>query len=129
MPSGGSRPGAGRKPKAQKYQAPINKAEKQIVDKLPLIVSSLLDLAAGVTLQETDKNGDSTVYTQAPDFKAASYLVDRILGKPTIREEISGPAGGPVAVKQTFDELRNMDPAELVRLYREAIGSTGEDRD
>ncbi len=44
---GGARPGAGRKPKAIKYERPINAAEKQIVQKLPAIMREQIRLALG----------------------------------------------------------------------------------
>lgn len=47
MPRGGKRPGAGRKPKAEKYAPKINKAEKRIADKLPALVDNLFALADG----------------------------------------------------------------------------------
>jgi hypothetical protein len=45
--NGGARPGAGRKPKADKYAGAINRAEKKIADKLPQLVDNLLKLANG----------------------------------------------------------------------------------
>jgi hypothetical protein len=45
--TGGARPGAGRKPKKEKYAAPINKAERQIVDKLPQLIEVQMKLAFG----------------------------------------------------------------------------------
>jgi hypothetical protein len=47
MPSGGSRPGAGRPRKAQKYAHPIAAMEDQIVDRLPDRVAALELLADG----------------------------------------------------------------------------------
>lgn len=47
MPRGGIRPGAGRPRKAVKYERPINKAERQIVDRLPDLLDNLLALADG----------------------------------------------------------------------------------
>jgi len=47
MPSGGSRPGAGRKRKAQKYAHPIAAMEDQIVDRLPDRIAALELLADG----------------------------------------------------------------------------------
>lgn len=44
---GGARPGAGRKPKAEKYESQIEAANQQIADHLPMIVGNLLKLAGG----------------------------------------------------------------------------------
>ena len=80
---GGARVGAGRKPKSERFAVAINRAEKNIADKLPSLIGSLLELARGVSVEEIDKDGNAHVFTRPPDFKAASYLVDRIMGKPT----------------------------------------------
>lgn len=94
--NGGARPGAGRKPKDEKFKLPIAKAEKRIADRLPLLIDRALELADGVTVQEVDKDGGVAVYTKPPDLKAIIYLVDRIMGKPTERQEVSGPDGSPI---------------------------------
>lgn len=80
---GGARPGAGRKPRAEKWATAINRAEKRIADRLPDLIDRLFELAEGVRVQEMTLTGAPSVYTRPPDFKAASYLADRIMGKPT----------------------------------------------
>lgn len=47
MASGGSRDGAGRKPKREKFKAPIARAEKRIADSLPTRMEKLHYLADG----------------------------------------------------------------------------------
>jgi hypothetical protein len=69
MPRGGARPGAGRKPKAEKYQTPIQAAEQRIADRLPELIDRMFDLS-----KEGDR--DATV-----------YLINRVMGKPTERVE------------------------------------------
>lgn len=124
MPSGGSRPGAGRKSKAQKFERPIAAAEKKIADRLPQIVDNLIFLANGGYEQVTetwepaglhtvgegeailpafpDKKPDELVLIKrtssiaAPDRAANTYLLDRIAGKPTVPIEASGPGGEPI---------------------------------
>jgi hypothetical protein len=60
MPSGGSRAGAGRKAKSEKFVRPIDAAEKQIADrlvrkdKLPGLVDNLLFLADGHYTEVTE---------------------------------------------------------------------------
>ncbi len=107
---GGARPGAGRKSKAEKYARPINAAEKQIVDKLPSIVDSLIRLAEGVFVEEYNPITDKVaVYQKAPDRAAAEYLIDRILGKPRQYQELAGAGGEPlipvteIVVQKTYD--------------------------
>jgi hypothetical protein len=99
MALGGARPGAGRKPKAEKYRPAINKAEKKIVDKLPSIVDSMIDLAEGVKVEEIDLlTGEPRVYSRPPDRAACQYLIDRILGKPVERQEHTGENGGAIEI-------------------------------
>ena len=85
---GGRRPGAGRPSKRTKHAGAITKAEKRIADRLPELIDNMLELAGGVTVQETDFDGGVKVYTRPPDFKANEYLINRIMGKPTERREI-----------------------------------------
>lgn len=118
---------SGRKPKAEKYIRPINAAEKKIADKLPWLIDQAMELAAGVSVEQTD--GDSTkVYLRPPDRQAIEYLVNRIMGKPVERQEQLGPDGGPVIIRHRIEDLRNMAPEDLVRLHSETLGDPEEDR-
>jgi hypothetical protein len=113
---GGERAGAGRKSKAEKFGPQINKAEKRIADKLPLLIDNMLHLAEGgyervkekFELGEVrdekgrivrDDKGDPlmqlvvverTVEIADKDRAANIYLIDRILGKPTEHQEVVG---------------------------------------
>lgn len=100
--NGGARPGAGRKPKAEKYQSDCEKAEEQIRKRLPDVIDKLFELANGVTVQKTESDGTTNVYTERPDFKAASYLVDRIMGRPeaTVKNKHEGKLTIVSRVKQ-----------------------------
>ncbi|WZP01209.1 hypothetical protein EP7_005653 (plasmid) [Isosphaeraceae bacterium EP7] len=82
--TGGSRPGAGRPPKAEKFAGTIAKSERKIADRLPSIIDRMFELADGVVVAEAGKDGEVRVYTRPPDFKAGAYLIDRILGKPRV---------------------------------------------
>jgi hypothetical protein len=84
---GGARPNAGRPAKAETYATPIKDAEQRIADRLPRLIDKLFTLADGVVVQETDEEGRVDVYAKAPDLKALTYLVDRVMGKPTERVE------------------------------------------
>lgn len=95
---GGARPGAGRKPKREKYESAVAQAERRIADRLPWLIDKMLELAGGVAVQEADKDGVLTVYTRPPDRQATEYLINRVMGKPTERKEISGPDSGPLPV-------------------------------
>lgn len=89
-PNGGARPGAGRKPKDEKFKLPIAKAEKRIADRLPFLIDQMMELAEGVVVQDVDREGGLRIYQRPPDYKAIAYLVDRIMGKPTERQEVDG---------------------------------------
>jgi hypothetical protein len=60
---GGTRHGAGRKPKALKYAAELASAEDKIISALPQIINELISAA---------KDGD---------VAAARYLLDRVFGR------------------------------------------------
>jgi hypothetical protein len=92
--TGGPRPGAGRPSKAVKFAGTIARAERQIADRLPQIIDRMLELADGVTVSETGRDGEVRIYTRPPDFKAAAYLIDRIAGKPGPAADSSESPGG-----------------------------------
>jgi hypothetical protein len=100
--TGGARPGAGRKRKADKFQGQIQKAEGMIADRLPWLIDKAMELAEGVTVQKPGLTG-MVVYQLPPDISAIKYLVDRIMGKPTERRELT--LDKPLE-EMTEDELR-----------------------
>jgi len=113
---------AGRPRKAEKFAGPIADAEQQIADRLPDLIDRMFELADGVEVQEVDKKtGATKVYSRPPDRDAIRYLVDRILGKPTERQEISGPDGGPIemdapALDQAAKELAEWRAQQIAAL-------------
>jgi hypothetical protein len=116
----------GRPKKSEKHAGAVAKAEKQIADRLPSLIENMLHLAYGgyERVEEQwapagslfigtgkdampmypDKDTDEmvlvkrTVSIADKDRAANQYLIDRIMGKPTERQEVSGPEGGPVPV-------------------------------
>ncbi len=88
----------GRPRKNEQYAGQVAKAEKRIADKLPELVDRMFELANGVTLQETDDDGITNIYTRPPERQAIEYLLNRIMGKPTERKELSGPDGEPIMI-------------------------------
>lgn len=104
--NGGARPGAGRKRKHDKNGTAIQQAERRIRDRLPELIDRMFELADGVTVQERTPTGMPVIYQRAPDYKALSYLIDRIMGKPTERKEVSGPEGEPLGIQfYSYDAL------------------------
>ncbi|MDQ2730508.1 MAG: hypothetical protein M3Y56_02525 [Armatimonadota bacterium] len=153
--SGGSRQGAGRKSKAEQFKTPITNAEKRIADRLPQVLDNLFHLADGgyerveekwelreVFVDDVDQDGEKIrvgrheltlverKVTYADKDRAANiYLADRILGKPTERQEVETKTlSAQVVVNTTFDELRKLPAEELAMRYREALRPPGADR-
>ena len=101
---GGARPGAGRKRKTAKFETQIQKAESMIADRLPWLVDKAMELADGVYIEKPGLTGP-LVYQLPPDMGAIKYLVDRIMGKPTERRELT--LDKPLS-EMTDDELREL---------------------
>lgn len=96
MGAGGARPGAGRKRKAEKFKSPIEQAERQIADSLPALVGNMFELAKGVFTEEHTLEGKRYVYQRIPDRAANEYLINRVMGKPVERKEVTGADGEPL---------------------------------
>ncbi len=96
MPRGGKREGAGRKkknpdPAKASDRARVEESRRkasqaqQIIDPwLPGLLENAKKLADGVYIRDA-KTGE--VYLEPPSIKAITYLVDRLCGKPTERNE------------------------------------------
>lgn len=102
--SGGARPGAGRKRKSEKFAGEIAKAERRIADRLLLCIDNMQALADGIFVEEMTIEGARIVYQRPPDRQANEYLINRIMGKPTERRELSMP-DKPLE-EMSEDELR-----------------------
>ena len=100
---------AGRPRKAVKHAGVVARAEKQIADRLPSLIENMLTLADGFWQEDTDKDGRRIVYKTAPDRAANQYLIDRIMGKPTERKEVTGAEGGLIRV-EAFDYAAAIAP-------------------
>ena len=118
---GGARPGAGRKAKRDKYGTAIQRAEKQIVDKLPQLIDNMMALADGVLVEETTLTGGRVVYQRPPDRQANEYLINRIMGKPTERQEVSGPEGEALRITIAATKEAEAELAEWRRQQQEAL--------
>jgi hypothetical protein len=103
---GGARKGAGRKAKPDKFKLPIAKAESKIADKLPWLIDKELELADGVWKEQLIDGEVRIVYQEKPDHRAITYLIDRIMGKPTERKEHTFP--DKPYEEMTEDELRQI---------------------
>lgn len=116
----------GRPRRADKFARPIARAEKQIADQLPALIENMLYLAhGGYERIEEEWQPAGLVYVGSGEFarrafpdlpddepvlvkrkrsvadkdrQANEYLLNRILGKPTERQEIAGMDGGPISI-------------------------------
>jgi hypothetical protein len=102
---GGARPGAGRKPRALRFERPIAAAEKKIADHLPQLVDAELALAlqGGERIEER--------------YAAAATV--------TIEDVIEPPEGRPIRVKRPA--YPDLPPDELVLVERKVV-TLGPDR-
>lgn len=134
---GGPRPFSGRPTKdATKLRAAIiAEAEKVICDNLPQLIKNMITLANGGYERVEEKyeppeeailvpSGgrrspkpelvlvERKVSIAEPDRAANQYLIDRLLGRPTERKEVSGPDGGaiPMAFEQALDKVYGDEP-------------------
>ena len=117
MPFTKGQPGGPGRPRTRdKHAGAIAKAEKRIADNLPMLIDKALELAEGVLVEDINiVTMQKSVYQKPPDLGSIKYLVDRIMGKPTERQEISGQDGGPI-------ELRPVD-------YRNGLDALKPDAD
>jgi|SRR6185369_10509908 len=121
--------GPGRQPKRDKFARPIARAEKQIADRLPELIDNMLTLASGgYERVEEEYQPAGMIYIGSGEFarraypdlpddqlvlvkrkssiadkdrQANEYLINRIMGKPTERQEIMGEDGNPINVRFT----------------------------
>jgi hypothetical protein len=85
---GGARPNSGPKPKRQRFEGEITKADKRLAKNLIRHIENMERLADGVMVEETNViTGKPVVYQRPPDRQANEYLINRIMGKPTERQE------------------------------------------
>lgn len=125
---GGARANAGRKSDvAKKAIADFNAAtQDQLVEWLPQLLKNLKTLADG-GYERVEENFERSIHEPVigyrdgeaikgppeismelverkvsiaePDRMANIYLIDRLLGKPTERKEVSGPDGGSIPME------------------------------
>ena len=69
----------------------IRKANGQISEQLPEIISKLIELGQGVTVEGRRRgDGKPVIYSEAPNFRALEYLCNRVLGKPVDSATLAG---------------------------------------
>lgn len=126
----------GRPRRADKFARPIARAEKQIADQLPALIENMLLLAnGGYERVEEEWQPAGLVYVGTGEFarrafpemepndlvlvkrkssiadkdrQANEYLINRILGKPTERQEITDADGQPLF--KVYEKTDAFDP-------------------
>ncbi len=144
--------GPGRPRKADKHAGAISEAEQQVADRLPELVANMLHLAnGGYERVDEEWQPAGLVYVGSGEFArrafpeldpdvlvmvkrkssiadkdraANQYLIDRILGKPTERQELSGPDGDPIELSGPVLDQAAMELAEW-RAHQTAMLSSG----
>lgn len=100
----------GRPRKADNHAGVISRAEKQIADSLPSLIKNMMELAKGIAVQEVDKlTGATIVYIRPPDRQANEYLINRIMGKPTERQEQEQSGALRITVTYTDEDTNAPD--------------------
>jgi len=94
---------AGRPAKADKFAGQIAKAEGRIAKNLVRYIQNMEALADGVLVQEELIPGQPMIYQRPPDRAANQYLIDRIMGKPTERQEVGGIDGNPIPIEVVLE--------------------------
>src|SRR5690242_16181953 len=117
MASGGTREGAGRKPKKDKYVTALTKIDRFVAEHMDELLEAQLELARGLLVQDLtqqDTEGNPRVYRTIPDAKAGQYLIDRLAGKPTQKQEIAGKDGKDLEIRVTYAN-RRIDPSDIIQ--------------
>ena len=98
----------GRPPKAEKFAGQIARAEARIARNLVRYIENMEALADGLWTEEQTPEGKRVVYQRPPDRAANQYLIDRVMGKPTERQELSGKDGEPLF--KVYERNDDFDP-------------------
>lgn len=102
----------GRPRKADLYGGHIRAAEDKVADRLPELFDNLFALAGGIWIEEEDGEGTRRVYRRPPCRQSNEYLINRIMGKPTEVQEVSGFDGSAlkILVEYTDDPIEPAPP-------------------
>lgn len=125
---GGKRPGSGRPKGTVKrviHQTSIQAAEGKIRDRLPWLVDKMLELADGVEIERTDRQGQRRIYSEPPDREAIKYLMDRVMGKAVQPVSLVDEVRALAAREGFSDEETAEAVAEAERVVQGAAGARG----
>jgi len=102
--------------------ATIAEVEAKIGTKVLALVDRLVELSEGVTVQETDRHGETKIYTRPPDRDATRYLLDRFMGRIAERAEMMPKQEGDAERTKlpTPEELLHQVVQMLLAMHRQA---------
>ena len=85
-------------------------------EKKPMI-KALIESAKGiwVEMKLPGQKGKVMVYKKEPNILAGKELLTQVLGRPVERQELSGPGGGPIVVKDDTKKMSNEELTEGIR--------------
>ena len=91
----------------QQYKEKIaQKVEKRIGRKVNTLVGKALELAQGVKVTRYNGETDEIVaYDEKPNLNAIIYLLDRLMGKPTIKSEVKEEKKGIFIIEHMIKKL------------------------
>ena len=81
------------------------KVSKKIGRKGKYLTDKLFELIEGVYLMDKQKGGTIKYYQVPPNLNAIIYALDRVLGKPVARSEVSEEKKGVVLVEHIIRNL------------------------
>ncbi len=89
--------------RARKALLKIPDIEQKILGRMDDLLQAMLDRALGhyVVIHKFNKETgevETRIYLEPPDVRAATFLIENVIGKVPQRIEMSGPDGGPVRV-------------------------------
>lgn len=83
------------------------KVEKRIGEQFETLVDNAMQLAQGITVAEVQEDGGVKAWTEKPNLNAIIYLLDRLMGKPTQRQEIKDDKSGITVIEKMIKQLAN----------------------
>jgi len=114
--------------RARKALLKIPDIEQKILGRMDDLLQAMLDRALGhyVVLHKFNKETgevETRIYLEPPDVRAATFLIENVIGKVPQRIEMSGPDGGPVRVIPWM----TLEEAEKLGLRTQITTASGSD--
>ena len=123
--------------RARKALLKIPDIEQKILGRMDDLLQAMLDRALGhyVVIHKFNKDTgevETRVYLEPPDVRAATFLIENVIGKVPQRIEMSGPDGGPVRVIpwMTLEEAEKLGlRSQITTAEPDALPAAEEEQD